>query len=269
MPKRAKKYKEALKQFNAGELYSIEEAIEIVKRVAYAKFDETLEAHIKLGIDPRKSDQTVRGTTVLPHGTGKTPRVIVFTKGDKISQAEEAGAELTLSPWWGPDPLSTQVGLELYGHAAAWRTPDSTATNDYARARAVLRIAFPLADARWRVGLEAGAGTTWGDAPLQRSWFLGGPLNLRGYSASTMAGPSFTRVRLEVARVFAFYATTVTAFGDAGWAGMREDFHTDDLLYGVGLGASVLDGLIRMDLSQGLRGPGKQFRVDLYLDAIL
>ena len=68
--------------------------MDTVCKVAFAKFDETVEIHIKLGIDPRKSDQTVRGTTVLPHGTGKTPKVIVFTKGEKIKKAEEAGADL-------------------------------------------------------------------------------------------------------------------------------------------------------------------------------
>ncbi|MCE7871386.1 50S ribosomal protein L1 [bacterium CPR1] len=93
MPTKTKKYVDACKQFDANALYSPEEALEIVKKIAFAKFNETVEAHIKLGIDPRKSDQTVRGTTVLPHGTGKTPRVIVFTKGDKIQQAEAAGAD--------------------------------------------------------------------------------------------------------------------------------------------------------------------------------
>ena len=83
-----------------------------------------------------------------------------------------------------------------------------------------------------------------------------------------MVGPSFTRGRLEVARVMARYATTVSAFSDVGWAGLREEFDADDLLYGVGIGASLLDGLIRLDLSQGLKGPA-YFRVDLYLDAIL
>ncbi|MBI3925267.1 MAG: 50S ribosomal protein L1 [Armatimonadetes bacterium] len=93
MAKKTKKQREALEKYSRTELYPLEEAVEIVKKIAYAKFDETLECHIKLGIDPRKSDQTVRGTTVLPHGTGKTPRVIVFTKGDKIKAAEEAGAD--------------------------------------------------------------------------------------------------------------------------------------------------------------------------------
>ncbi len=94
MGKRDKKYKAALEQYDQDENYDIADAVETVCKVAFAKFDETVEIHVRLGIDPRKSDQTVRGTTVLPHGTGKTPKVIVFTKGDKIKQAEEAGADL-------------------------------------------------------------------------------------------------------------------------------------------------------------------------------
>ena len=93
MAKKTKKQRAAHEAYDHNALYGSEEAIEILKKIAAAKFDETVEIHIKLGIDPRKSDQTVRGTTVLPHGTGKTPRVIVFTKGDKIRQAEEAGAD--------------------------------------------------------------------------------------------------------------------------------------------------------------------------------
>ena len=94
MGKKDKKYKAALEQFNREETYDISDAVETVCKIAFAKFDETVEIHVKLGIDPRKSDQTVRGTTVLPHGTGKTPKVIVFTKGEKIKAAEEAGADL-------------------------------------------------------------------------------------------------------------------------------------------------------------------------------
>ena len=71
-----------------------------------------------------------------------------------------------------------------------------------------------------------------------------------------------------MARVFD-NAMTISAFGDAAWAGLREDFDSDDFLYGAGIGSSLLDGLIRFDLSHGLTGPDKQFRVDLYLDAIL
>jgi len=93
MAKHTKKRKAALEAYDKNALHALEEAVGVVKKIASAKFDETVELHIKLGIDPRKSDQTVRGTTVLPHGTGKTPRVIVFTKGDRIQKAEAAGAD--------------------------------------------------------------------------------------------------------------------------------------------------------------------------------
>lgn len=93
MAKKTKKQKAAVEQFDKTQSFDVAEAVETVNKVAFAKFDETVEIHIRLGIDPRKSDQTVRGTTVLPHGTGKTPRVIVFTKGDRIKAAEDAGAD--------------------------------------------------------------------------------------------------------------------------------------------------------------------------------
>ena len=93
MGKKDKNYKAALEKFDKNQAFDIAEAVDNVAKIAFAKFDETVEIHVKLGIDPRKSDQTVRGTTVLPHGTGKTPRVIVFTKGDRIKAAEDAGAD--------------------------------------------------------------------------------------------------------------------------------------------------------------------------------
>jgi hypothetical protein len=190
-----------------------------------------------------------------------------FRPNVEALEVEEVGGELFLMPWWGTDPAAPQVGLELYGQAATWRTPDSTATTNYGRASATLRVALPLGDPSWRMGVELGAGTTWGQAPLQRSWFMGGPTTLRGYEAGVRSGSSFGRARLEVARIYT-QAVTLSAFGDAAWAGHREDFAEDDILYAVGLGGSLLDGLIRMDFSQGLTGPGR-FRVDLYLDAIL
>lgn len=192
-----------------------------------------------------------------------------FRPNIMAARLEEVGGELTLSPWWGSDPMAPQVGLELYGQGGAWRHPDSAAVKgDYFRASGMLRVAVPLAGASWRVGLEAGGGTGWGDVPRQRNWFLGGPLTLRGYEASILSGTTFGRARLEVARTFP-EAVTISAFGDAGWAGTREDFESDNILYGAGLGFSLLDGLVRMDLSHGLRGPDKKFRFDLYLDAIL
>ena len=191
-----------------------------------------------------------------------------FRPNMQAERVEEVGGEISLAPWWGTDPLASQVGLELYGQGGAWRYPDSAASEEYVRASAVLRLAVPLASARWRVGVEAGAGTTWGEAPLQRNWFLGGPMSLRGYSASVRSGTSFARGRMEVARTFP-QAVTLSWFGDVGWAGARADLGTARPLYGVGMGASLLDGLIRMDLSHGLRGPEKRLRFDLYLDALL
>lgn len=88
-----KRYDEAFKKLELNKLYAAEEAIGLVKDLAKAKFNETIELHILLGIDPKRSDQNVRGTVVLPHGTGKTPRVIAFAKGDKARDAQEAGAE--------------------------------------------------------------------------------------------------------------------------------------------------------------------------------
>jgi len=91
--KRGKKYIEAARLIDRSTLYEAREAMELVQKVAIAKFDETVEAHIKLGVDSRHADQQVRGAVVLPHGTGKTVRVLVFAKGDKAKEAEEAGAD--------------------------------------------------------------------------------------------------------------------------------------------------------------------------------
>ena len=100
---------------------------------------------------------------------------------------------------------------------------------------------------------------------MQRSWFLGGAGSLRGYPAAVLSGLSFARGRVELSRTFE--AGSAIIFGDAGWAGDRDDIDSEDVLYGIGLGGSILDGLIRLDLSHGLKGPQRRFRVDLYLDA--
>lgn len=91
--KRGKKYLEAAKLIDRMTQYEPEEAIDLVKKTAVAKFDETIEAHIRLGVDGRHADQQVRGAVVLPHGTGKTVRVLVFAKGEKVAEAEAAGAD--------------------------------------------------------------------------------------------------------------------------------------------------------------------------------
>lgn len=93
MPKRGKKYNESLNLIDKEKLYDVNEAIELVQKTAKAKFDETIEISVKLGVDPRHADQQVRGAIVLPHGTGKTKKVLVFAKGDKVKEAEGAGAD--------------------------------------------------------------------------------------------------------------------------------------------------------------------------------
>ncbi len=91
--KRGKKYKEAAKLIDRTVQYEVEDAIALVKKAATAKFDETVEAHIRLGVDGRHADQQIRGAVVLPNGTGKKVRVLVFAKGDKIDEALAAGAD--------------------------------------------------------------------------------------------------------------------------------------------------------------------------------
>jgi len=94
MKKRGKGYLEALKKVEKGKLYEPLEALELIKEMACAKFDETVEAAFNLGVDTKKSDQQVRGAVVLPNGTGRTRKVLVFAKGDKIKEAKEAGADI-------------------------------------------------------------------------------------------------------------------------------------------------------------------------------
>ena len=91
--KRGKKYIEAAKLIERGNLYDPAEAVALVKKSATAKFDETIEAHIRTGCDGRHADQQIRGAVVLPNGTGKTVKVLVFAKGDKVNEAEAAGAD--------------------------------------------------------------------------------------------------------------------------------------------------------------------------------
>ncbi len=102
--KRGKKYLEGLKLIDKTKLYDSKEAFELVQKTAPAKFDETVEVHIKLGVDSRHADQQVRGAVVLPHGTGKTKRVLVFAKGEKLNEAEKAGAD-----FFGGEELMTKI----------------------------------------------------------------------------------------------------------------------------------------------------------------
>lgn len=105
--KRGKKYLEAAKLVDRSVQYDIADAVSLVKKAAVAKFDETIEAHIRLGVDGRHADQQVRGAVILPHGTGKTVRVLVFAKGDKAAEAEAAGADYV-----GADELIPKIQNE-------------------------------------------------------------------------------------------------------------------------------------------------------------
>lgn len=109
MPKRGKKYQEAVKLFDKTELHDADQAFAVVIKTASAKFDETVEAHIRLGVDGRHADQQVRGAIVLPHGTGKTKKVLVFAKGDKAREAEAAGADYV-----GAEELAQKIQSESW-----------------------------------------------------------------------------------------------------------------------------------------------------------
>jgi large subunit ribosomal protein L1 len=104
MPKRGKKYLESAKLVDRTKTYSPEEAIELAQKTSFTNFDATVEAHLRLGVDPRKADQQVRSTTLLPHGTGKKVRVLVFAEGEAEKIAQEAGADYV-----GSDDLVKQI----------------------------------------------------------------------------------------------------------------------------------------------------------------
>jgi large subunit ribosomal protein L1 len=116
---RGKKYQEAQKQIDRVRLYEPMEAMELVKQLAPAKFDETIEAAVRLGVDPRHADQQVRGAVVLPHGTGKTRRVAVFARGQKAKEAEDAGADFV-----GAEDLIGRIQEGWFDFDVAIATPD-------------------------------------------------------------------------------------------------------------------------------------------------
>lgn len=122
--KHGKKYIDSKKLIDSTKLYDPAEAIELVKQTAKAKFDETIELSIRLGVDPRHADQQVRGTVVLPHGTGKKVRVLVFAKGDKAKEAEAAGADFV-----GDADLVAKIQSEnWFGFDVCVATPDMMGT---------------------------------------------------------------------------------------------------------------------------------------------
>jgi large subunit ribosomal protein L1 len=119
MAKHGKKYQEASKLVDKSKAYSPEEAIELAKKASYAKFDETVELHLKMGVDPRSADQQVRGVILLPNGLGKKTRVLVFTQGEGIKLAEEAGADYA-----GADELIKQIEDGWLEFDVSIATPD-------------------------------------------------------------------------------------------------------------------------------------------------
>lgn len=119
MARRGKKYLEALKRIGTTKKYEVEEGIKLVKDTSYAKFDESIDISVRLGIDPRKADQMVRGTVVLPHGIGREVKVLVFAKGEKEKEAREAGADFV-----GAEDLIDKVAGGWLGFDKAVATPD-------------------------------------------------------------------------------------------------------------------------------------------------
>lgn len=120
MPKRGKKYLESAKAVDRNAFYDPNEALEIVKKMSSAKFDETVEVAVRLGVNPKHADQQVRGAVVLPNGTGKTVKVLVFAKGDKAKEAEEAGADFV-----GAEDMIQKIQSEnWFGFDVAIATPD-------------------------------------------------------------------------------------------------------------------------------------------------
>lgn len=119
MAKRSKKYQEAEKLLEHGKLYSIDEAVDLVKKTASAKFDETIELHVRLGVDPKYADQQVRGAVVLPNGTGKSKRVLAFAKGEKAQEATAAGADFV-----GAEELADKIKGGWLDFDVAVATPD-------------------------------------------------------------------------------------------------------------------------------------------------
>jgi len=120
MLKRSKRYLEIRKLVDRSKIYDPVEALELVKQTAKAKFDETVEVHMKMGVDSRHADQQVRGAVVLPHGTGKAVKVLVFAKGDKAKEAEEAGADFV-----GAEDLVAKIQNEnWFDYDVVVATPD-------------------------------------------------------------------------------------------------------------------------------------------------
>jgi len=123
MAKKGKKYMEALSKIDKNKKYSLLEGVELVKSISFEKFDATVELALNLNLDPRKAEQNLRGALVLPHGTGKEKRVLVFARGDKAKEAQEAGADFV-----GDDDMVTKIQGGWFDFDVVIATPDMMAT---------------------------------------------------------------------------------------------------------------------------------------------
>jgi large subunit ribosomal protein L1 len=119
MPKMTKNLRAARAKLEVGKLYPLNEAVGLIKSLSFEKFDATVELAIRLNVDPRQADQNIRGAVSLPHGTGKTTRVLVFAQGDKVKEAKEAGADLI-----GNDDIIQQIQKGIIDFDAVIATPD-------------------------------------------------------------------------------------------------------------------------------------------------
>ncbi len=122
MKKRGKKYQEATKLVDRNKTYGVGEAVSLLKEASSANFDETVEVAFRLGVDPKKADENIRGAVVLPHGTGKTQRVLVFAKGEKVKEAEAAGAD-----YIGDQDIISKISEGWFDFDVIVATPDMMA----------------------------------------------------------------------------------------------------------------------------------------------
>jgi hypothetical protein len=182
----------------------------------------------------------------------------IFGPNISAVAAREFGTSLVLRGAHGISTRGITAGAELSMDV-------HLGTFDYGRAALTTRLTTPL-PGRLLGALELAGGLTGGDAPVQGLWFLGGPATLRGYGGATLAGPDFWRGRLEVANQFP--AARLALFSDAGWAGTGTALPSGRPLVSAGLGASFLDGILRVDLARGLSQP-RGWRLDFYVDGIL
>lgn len=182
----------------------------------------------------------------------------VFRPNIVADSADQLGAAVIFRAQRGFDPEAARWGAEL-------ALDGGGGTFGFVRASAALRLAAPLAP-RLAGAVEVAGGTSAGRVPVQIRWYLGGPNTLRGYGGGAQSGDAFWRARLEVANRFP--AARLVLFTDLGRAGPRDHLSLRRSLAGAGLGASVLDGLFRVDLSRALRPP-TGWRLDFYLDGAL